>query len=494
MERDVEKRNKFVNSWRTSLSLSDPAEQCVIIFRDGCSNYSPEKGTALNSYSIATFVNAPDDGIQNLLFSGSEFDRVLIIFDSNASIRDSTETRLNEEEHLTKGQIFGQNLLIATSRARKSLTFVVANEQQKAELESFRSDENSQLIVAQMIGNEQREQLLFESKLSGRVEDICEVLRISVHREHIPCLNRCLEAIERRHKQMGDDCNSNISVESVFVAVVLPACIGRKKSEHFLGQLGQFVKSRRHMADMINDCSNTDAEDKFTRWTLSAYCRGRVEALDWRMQFPAPNLPAGTKVTLFKGLLTSAMREGSLKVVEHAFEKASKFLKVPADDISGLIVSQSFDIDLIKQQSLLSIATRTNKDHELVRYLLTKMREYDESSKNANMRANILKQAIEWSVQYRSFLMLRTLIAEKNEQHFDLLVELLKELNLQPPRTEACDIVIGFIARVERFAEWTEKNKGRWKSEEETKLIGFIRDLSRRLQNTTAPQPTTSAL
>ena len=475
LESDAEKRYQIVEDWRKELVNAD--SMGIIIFRKN-SDVENETDSCQNSSFLErfeaddeqTFANDALEDYRKLLFSGCEFDDVLIILESDVSIYD--KRKVVECDGSTYGQTFGQNLLLATTRAKKTLKIVVKHEWEKKELDNLIRDEN-QLIVAQVRGNEESERKTFVDKLKrGTKEELCDVIRVSVQRQETKLFEDAFAA--------GAAISSSGALEDhmaeLFIDAVLPGCIGRQKSQKFLRHLSDFAK-RKSFKHLINSLEG-DRKNKMILWVNSAYSRDAIETFEWRVQFGRPIFDTQEKAKFFREVLISAMKEGSLKVVDHAFEKASKFFDVHADDISKLIVSQSFEIDFVESQSLLSIATWTNRDHKLVEYLMRKILKYKDSA-NASMIAKVLQQAMAWSVQYGSFLMLRELIAEE-EQHFVLLIEFLKEMNPQAPIKAPFHCKKSFIERVKNFAQSAENAK--W-SDDERKLLVFIQDLENRLES-----------
>ena len=449
---DHQERKTVVKNWFQTQNESDSIAIIVFSKKSGLvsSTATRQNHSILETIEVDTkqiFTNEPLDDYRTLLFSGCEFDHVLIIFECDTSIHDISDSGS------TQGQTFGQNLLIATTRARKTLTILVANEEQKGQLDIFREDDH-QLIVAQVIGNEEKEKAILKEKLKGNYENetLKDVLRIVTHREDIETFKEVVGIIWRK----GGTNKKNDTVNA-FIDAVLPGCIGRQKSMQFLKKLGKLI-AHYNFRETINSCPHKEAKKKLTRWFVSAYYRARIETLDWRMELGPTNLSAEEKVSLFKEILVAALKEGSELVVKHAFEKGSEFCGVDETEIGKIIDGLQIEIDSVQYHSPLSVITRTNKDVDLVEYLLRKIHQFEN---NESKIVEIIKEAMKWSVQYPSFRMLRVLIAE--EQHFAILREILQEASAEWVRR--------FIETVNRITESAEN--ANW-SDDNKELLKFI--------------------
>ena len=121
---DHQERKTVVKNWFQTQNESDSIAIIVFSKKSGLvsSTATRQNHSILETIEVDTkqiFTNEPLDDYRTLLFSGCEFDQVLIIFECDTSINDISDSGS------TQGQIFGQNLLIATTRARKILTILL---------------------------------------------------------------------------------------------------------------------------------------------------------------------------------------------------------------------------------------------------------------------------------------------------------------------------------------------------------------------------------
>ena len=113
----------------------------------------------------------------------------------------------------------------------------MANEEQKRQLDIIREDDQ-QLLVAQVIGNEEKEKAILKEKLKGKnYETLKDVLRIATHREDIETFKKVVGIIWRQRgtNQKNDTVNA-------FIDAVVPGCIGRQKSKQFLEELENLLQ------------------------------------------------------------------------------------------------------------------------------------------------------------------------------------------------------------------------------------------------------------
>ena len=382
---------------------------------------------------------------------------------ATTGVSESAESDIAEKETTSvkpwPGEAFGQLLLNASTRARKSLHFLVTTNVEKDELLKLVNNVDKHLIVASSLdlGVENEDETLILQNLDGQhAEDIA---RIGVHRENIDLLYR--------YFNLKVNIIDSKEVITAFTELVMPGLIGREKSKDFLKELTDFLE----YYEIENDLNRFEFGG-IQKWYTAAYSRGLLRIIEWRMGCGVPQGIPDDMESLICNVLFSACYHGSAHVIKHALDKGCQFFKNDADvDMRKIMFRQSFIVDEAdEQQSLLSLVTMTNKDPQAAKILLGYLQRDHFNDRNIE---ESLKQSFLWSIEYCAFEMLRSLICGDHES------EMWTVFKDTLPISFGRGTFVQFKEKVEKYANLSQDPK--WEPELK-KIHSFIVELRQKLE------------
>ena len=288
------------------------------------------------------------------------------------------------------------------------------------------------------------ENLILHNFCGQHAEDI---VRVAVHREDIDLLYRYFE--QKFNK------NNVYELIKMFTKLVMPGLIGREKSKEFQDQLTKFLKYYRIDRDL-----NQFEYEGMQNWYASAYNRGLLRIIDWRMSRGEPRGLPDMIQPLVDDILYSACYNGSEEVIEHALTNGCRFFRNGSNvDIRRMVATLIFDRRFTteqcsEKQSLLSLVTMTNKDPQAAKILLGYLQKYNFVDMNIK---ESLKQSFLWSIEYCAFEMLHSLICGDHEP------EMLTVFKDTLPISVERGTLVQFKEKVEKYANLSQDPK--WKPE-----------------------------
>ena len=450
----AEKRKRFIDEWRQNHS---PNKRCIIVFRD-------DKNLSDHCHidhveGEKTFFHSPREQFGKLTFSGYEQDHVLIVLEAvdcssflDQLIQNGHATNLDDHPD---AKLFGQILLNATTRAKKTLNFIVLDIPAKGKLMKMVSDRKT-LIVAPDYDNP-----LTPWRRKCEIErDYGTVLRVALHREDYESLKEAFA--------YSVFATSDVAAQlKTFNEYVLPGCAGREKSGNFLDNLTKLLEEYE-LADKLNN-ANSDGESKTMKeWYQSAYSRGLVRVVDWRIKHGVPQgTPENLKnlKSLYSAVLLEAIANGSERVVRHAFIEAPKFILKCGKDLQldelgeltdlkhklGKPNDKKDDKKGEKPESLLSLVAKTNKDPKVMRFLVGRIKNDAKFKPDSAEVENSVKQSLKWSVKYHAFEMIEAMTEQNENQKFkELCEEARQQLDAESQRL--------FDEKRREYIEWKSQN------------------------------------
>ncbi|XP_075240335.1 uncharacterized protein LOC142335873 isoform X2 [Convolutriloba macropyga] len=379
--KSTEKRSSFIERWRERYPVD---KRCIIVFREPSEESNNCDITEVKDEVI--FFHTPKDDFANLTFSGYEQDHVLILLE--ASICSSLLGRLITNGHAEELDLspdakrFGQILLNAATRAKKTLRFIILDNFARIKLKKVVVDK--MLIVAPEYSNR-----MTDTRIEREIEKDCgTVLRVALHREDYELLKEAF-----RWKIFDEDDESyELTPLEKFTEYVLPGCAGREKSKKFLENLTDLLKQYGIERDL--NVATREGFGKLKEWYQSVYSRGLVHVIDWRMKHGVPQGSRKNLKSLYYAILLEAVVNGSERVVIHAFTTAYQFILGGRPDLHLDELRELTDLKHKlgyndEPESLLSLVAKTNKSPNVMRFLIRQLKINDdfnpESKKNCQI-------------------------------------------------------------------------------------------------------------
>ena len=443
--KSTEKRSSFIERWREQYPVD---KRCIIVFREPAEESNHCIISEVKDEVI--FFHSPKDEFANLTFSGYEQDHVLIVLE--ASICSSLLGRLITNGHAEEldfspdAKRFGQILLNAATRAKKTLRFIVLDNFARKKLKKVVFDK--MLIVAPDYNDR-----MMHTRTDEEIyrKDCRTVLRVALHREDFDLLE---EAFKRKIFDENDK-NYELTPLEKFNEYVLPGCAGREKSGKFLEKLTKLLEEYK-LADKLNKANSDEESGKMKEWYQSAYSRGLVQVIDWRMKHGVPQGSRKNLKSLYSAILLEAVVNGSERVVKHAFTTAYQFILRGRPDLHLDELRELTDLKHKlgyndEPESLLSLVAKTNKNPNVMRFLIRQLKINDDFNPESRKIAKSVRQSMKWSIKYHAFEMLEAMTEQNTNQKFtELCEETLQRLDPE--------LIQKFEEKLHEYNEWKLQN------------------------------------